>query len=104
MELAESEREAHGLVKLYIECWVPDSEVAVLNRDSVTDRLESSTPLPDGSPLREPLEAAEPRSCLAVRLARTHDSAGDPPPARVRPLRAHADRIDLRAAAGQRRG
>jgi diguanylate cyclase (GGDEF)-like protein len=80
MQVAESEHEAHGVIKLHIERWVPDSDVVVLNRDSVTDQLEASTPLAEDSPLREPLQAAEPRSCLAVRLARTYDSAGDPPP------------------------
>src|SRR4051812_21000818 len=80
MQVAETEREAHGVLKLHIERWVPDSEVVVLNRHSVTDELEASTPLPAGSPLQDALEDAEPRACLAVRLARTHDSAADPPP------------------------
>jgi diguanylate cyclase (GGDEF)-like protein len=80
MQVAETEREAHGVLKLHIERWVPESDVVVLNRHSVTDRLEASTPLAEGSPLAEALEDAEPRSCLAVRLARTHDSAAEPPP------------------------
>jgi diguanylate cyclase (GGDEF)-like protein len=80
MQVAATEREAHGVLKLHIERWVPHSEVVVLNRDSVTDRLEATTPLPDGSPLDAVLEDAEPRACLAVRLARTHDSAADPAP------------------------
>jgi diguanylate cyclase (GGDEF)-like protein len=80
MQVAETEHEAHGVLKLHIERWVPDSEVVVLNRHSGTDQLEASTPLPDGSPLREPLQSAAPRDCLAVRLARTHDSAADPAP------------------------
>jgi diguanylate cyclase (GGDEF)-like protein len=80
MQVAETEREAHGVLKLHIERWVPDSEVLVLNRHSVTDQLEASTPLPADSPLAEPLENAEPRACLAVRLARSHDSAAEPAP------------------------
>jgi diguanylate cyclase (GGDEF)-like protein len=80
MQVAETEREAHGVLKLHIERWVPDSDVVVLNRHSVTDELEASTPLPADSPLAEPLESAEPRACLAVRLARAHDSAADPAP------------------------
>ena len=80
MQAAETEHEAHGVLKLHIERWVPDSEVVVLNRHSVTDELEATTPLPDGSPARDALENAQPRACLAVRLARTHDSAADPPP------------------------
>jgi diguanylate cyclase (GGDEF)-like protein len=80
MQVAETEREAHGVLKLHIERWVPDSDVVVLNRHSVTDELEATTPLHAGSPLHDALENAEPRACLAVRLARTHDSAADPPP------------------------
>src|SRR4051794_30191150 len=80
MQVAETEREAHGVLKLHIERWVPDSEVVVLSRENVTDELGASTPLPDGSPLAEPLESAEPRACLAIRLARTHDSATEPAP------------------------
>ena len=80
MQAAETEHEAHGVIKLHIERWVPDSQVVVLNRRSVTDELEASTPLPDGSAMRAALQDAEPRACLAVRLARTHDSAAEPPP------------------------
>jgi diguanylate cyclase (GGDEF)-like protein len=80
MQAAETEREAHGVLKLHIERWVPDSEIVVLNRHSVTDELEATTSLPGGSPLHDAIENAEPRACLAVRLARTHDSAAEPPP------------------------
>ena len=80
MQAAETEHEAHGVIKLHIERWVPDSQVVVLNRRSVTDELEASTPLPDGSAMQAALQDAEPRACLAVRLARTHDSAAEPPP------------------------
>jgi diguanylate cyclase (GGDEF)-like protein len=80
MQVAETEREAHGVLKLHIERWVPDSEVVVLNRHSATDELEATTVLSAGSPLHEALEDAAPRACLAVRLARMHDSAADPPP------------------------
>jgi diguanylate cyclase (GGDEF)-like protein len=80
MQAAETEHEAHGVLKLHIERWVPDSEVVVLNRHSATDELQATTPVPDGSPLHDALENAQPRACLAVRLARTHDSAADPPP------------------------
>ena len=80
MQAAETEHEAHGIIKLHIERWVPESQVVVLNRRSVTDELEASTPLPDGSAMQAALQDAEPRACLAVRLARTHDSAAEPPP------------------------
>src|SRR6185295_7841016 len=68
MQVAETEREAHGVLKLHIERWVPDSEVVVLNRHSVTDQLEASTPLPADSPLAEPLENAEPAPLLDCEL------------------------------------
>src|SRR4051794_15639480 len=46
MQVADTEREAHRVLKLHIERWVPDSEVVVINRHSVTDQLEATTPLP----------------------------------------------------------
>jgi diguanylate cyclase (GGDEF)-like protein len=59
---------------------VPHSDVLVLNRHSVTEELEASTPVDPSSPLHEPLQSAAPRVCLAVRPASTYDSRGDPPP------------------------
>jgi diguanylate cyclase (GGDEF)-like protein len=74
LQVTESEREAHDLLKRHIERTVRGSRVVVLNRNHSQDRLEAATALPGDSPLREPLSVAQPRSCLAVRLARTHDS------------------------------
>jgi len=46
--------------------------VIVLNRNNSADRLEPSEPLAEDHPLAKPLEHAEPRSCLAVRLSRSY--------------------------------
>lgn len=74
LQVTESEREAHLLLTRHIERSVPGSAVVILNRNEGQERLEAATPLPLDSPLREPLAIAQPRSCLAVRLARTHDT------------------------------
>jgi diguanylate cyclase (GGDEF)-like protein len=79
MQVTETEHEAHGLLKLHIERWVPDSEVVVLSRRGEED-LEASTPVAEDSALAEPLLNADARSCLAVRLARMHESGAEPPP------------------------
>jgi diguanylate cyclase (GGDEF)-like protein len=79
MQVTETEPEAHGLLKLHIERWVPDSEVVVLSRRG-DDELEATTPVAEDSPLHGPLQGADARSCLAVRLARLHESGAEPPP------------------------
>lgn len=76
LQVAETEDEAHDILKLHIQRGLPDSEVVVLNRNNSEDRLEATTELPEGSPLLRPLQSAEPRSCLAVRLA--HSVSSDP--------------------------
>jgi diguanylate cyclase (GGDEF)-like protein len=80
MQVTASEPEAHGLLKLHIERWVPGSEALVISRSASTNQLHAGTPVAEDSALGELLHGAEPRSCLAVRLARTHESAGNPPP------------------------
>jgi diguanylate cyclase (GGDEF)-like protein len=79
LQVTESEHEAHDVLTRHLERSVPDSTAVVLNRTDGNEGLEAATPLPAGSHLREPLLAARPRSCLAVRLARTHDSRGEAP-------------------------
>ncbi len=74
LQLAENEGEAHGLLQRHLQRLVPGSTVTVLNRNNSADRLEAVTVLPDDSPLAEPLAAAEPRACLAVRAARVHET------------------------------
>jgi diguanylate cyclase (GGDEF)-like protein len=70
LQLTESEHEVHDLLKRYLERAIFSCTVTILNRNNSADRLEAVTPLPDGSPLSMGLEAAKPRSCLAVRMAR----------------------------------
>jgi diguanylate cyclase (GGDEF)-like protein len=72
MQLTANEQEAHDLLKRYLELAVPACSATVFNRNNSADRLEAVTALSDGSTLRCSLEGAEPRSCLAVRLARPH--------------------------------
>ena len=72
MQLTENEQEAHDLLKRYLEHAVSACTATVLNRNNSVDRLEAVTALSEGSPLLRTLEGAEPRSCLAVRLARPH--------------------------------
>jgi diguanylate cyclase (GGDEF)-like protein len=80
MQVTATEHEAYGLLKLHIERWVPESDVLVLGRNAATDQLEAGAGVPGRSTLADALHGAQPRACLAVRLARTHESAADPPP------------------------
>lgn len=79
LQVTETEPEAHETLKLHLERSVPGSRVVVLNKNNSKDRLEPTTALPDDSPMAEPLQSAEPRSCLAVRLARVYESEGEVP-------------------------
>lgn len=72
LQMTESEGEAHELVKRHLERSIPGSDVTVLNRNNSADRLEAKTALRPDSPLRQTLQGAEPRSCLAIRLSRSH--------------------------------
>jgi diguanylate cyclase (GGDEF)-like protein len=72
MQLTESEEEAHNLLKRQVERVVPKANVVMLNRNNSADRLQATTKVPEDSSLLDTLENAKPRSCLAVRFARTH--------------------------------
>jgi diguanylate cyclase (GGDEF)-like protein len=72
LQIANDEDEAHRLLQHHLERTFSATTAVVLNRNNSADRLESVTPLPNGSPLAETLRGAEPRSCLAVRSGRTH--------------------------------
>jgi diguanylate cyclase (GGDEF)-like protein len=80
LQMTEREDEAHDLLKRYLERTISRSAVTILNRNNSADRLEPVTAVPDGSPLLASLEGAKPRSCLAVRMARTHVSSGEADP------------------------
>ena len=78
--LTEGEEEAHELLKRHLERSIPVNTVVMLNRNNSADRLEATTEIVAGSDLAERLSAAQPRDCLAVRLARPHHEApGDLP-------------------------
>ena len=74
LQLAETEDEAHHLLQRHLERSVPAATVTVLNCNNSADRLEPATPVPDGSPLLDSLQHAEPRSCLAVRSGRSQET------------------------------
>ncbi len=75
MQLAETEDEAHHLLKRQIERSIANSRVVILNRNNSADRLQATTPVERDSPLSPRLENAKPRTCLAVRFARTHEES-----------------------------
>jgi diguanylate cyclase (GGDEF)-like protein len=77
LQATASEEEAHGLVKRHLERSLPESEVTVLTRNNSNNRLEAATAPRDGDPLAVRLVGAEPRSCLALRLGRTHREGQD---------------------------
>jgi diguanylate cyclase (GGDEF)-like protein len=72
LQIANSEEEAHQLLRRHLERILPPTTAVVLNRNNSADRLEAVTPLPSDSPLGETLRGAKPQSCLAVRSGRTH--------------------------------
>ncbi|HEU4658499.1 MAG TPA: diguanylate cyclase [Capillimicrobium sp.] len=76
MQVVSSEDEANALIKRHLERSLPGSTVTVLNRNNSANRLEARTlGVPEG--LAGRLADAEPRSCVALRLARPHAEAGD---------------------------
>jgi diguanylate cyclase (GGDEF)-like protein len=72
VQVSETESEARALIKRRIEKGIAGSSVVVLNRNNSADRLEAATPLDPDSALAGVLSGAQPRSCLAIRLGRTH--------------------------------
>jgi len=80
MQLADSEPEAHELLKVHLERSLTNGEVVVLNRNNSEDRLEPRTAVPESSRLVDTLAGAVPRDCLAVRFGRMHDTGGDTSP------------------------
>jgi diguanylate cyclase (GGDEF)-like protein len=73
MQVAENQGEGHELLISHLEAGMPDAAITVLVRNNSGDRLEPAVPLPENSPLADPLEHAKPRGCLAVRLSRPVD-------------------------------
>ncbi len=80
MQTTRDEDEAYRLLKRHLERSLADSDVLVLNRNNSHDRLQPMTVLQEGTPLAERLKNAEPESCLAVRLGKTHERRLDHEP------------------------
>ena len=72
LQVTENEAEAYGLIKRHLERVLPASLVTVMSHNNSRDRLEPRTELASESALARRLLDAEPRSCLAIRLAREH--------------------------------
>lgn len=75
LQVADSEQEAHELVKSHLERSVADCTVTILNRNNSADQLQAVTAVDPASPIRHGLESAKPRSCLAIRMTRPHHGA-----------------------------
>jgi len=80
MQITRDEDEAYRLLTRHLQRSLEGSEVLVLNRNNSHDRLEPMTEVADDSPLAERLQGAEPNSCLAVRLGKTHERSVDQEP------------------------
>lgn len=80
MQASESEEEAHDLMKRHLERSIPGSSALVLSRNNSDDRLEPQKGVEPCTALRDGLEDAKPRSCLAIRSGRSHEGGGDRAP------------------------
>jgi diguanylate cyclase (GGDEF)-like protein len=72
LQVTENEDEAQELLRRQVERSIEGSRAVVLTRNNSADRLEPKTALEELPELRGPLAGAVPRSCLAVRLGRSH--------------------------------
>jgi len=80
LQVTRSEDEAQELLQRHLQRSLPQSTVAVLRSNNSANRLQAATQLQQGSELAGRLLGAEPRSCVAVRLGRTHrEGTGRPP-------------------------
>ncbi len=80
LQVTRSEDEAQELLQRHLQRSLPGSTVAVLRSNNSANRLQAATALAAASDLATRLIGAEPRSCVAVRLGRTHrEGTGRPP-------------------------
>ena len=77
LQVTESEEEAQSFLHRHLQHAIPGSEVVVLKRNNSANRLIPGTPLDSGSKLDGAFSDAEPRSCLAIRLAQRRSHAAD---------------------------
>ena len=80
LQVTSTEEEAHELIKRHFERSIDDSTVVVLQRNNSANRLEAATSTAFDVELSTRLVGAEPRSCLALRFARTHCEGDDVAP------------------------
>jgi diguanylate cyclase (GGDEF)-like protein len=80
MQATENEDEAHDLLRRQVERTSHAARAVVLVANNSDDRLEPRTSLDGLGELRDALEHATPRSCLAVRFARGHVEGGERTP------------------------
>ena len=77
LQVTSTEEEAHELLQHHLDRSLPGSRAKVLQRNNSANRLQAATVLAPDDPLAGRLVGAEPRSCLAVRFARTHREGGE---------------------------
>ena len=79
LQVTENEAEAHALVKRHLERSLA-ADIVVLNRNNSQNKLEAATPVDSARALSAKLLDSTPKSCLAVRLGRTHEQSDDDEP------------------------
>lgn len=77
IQAVDSEDEAHSLVQRHLQRSIGGADVVVLARNNSDNRLIATTELEPDSVLAGCLASAEPRSCLAIRLGRSHQDGTD---------------------------
>jgi diguanylate cyclase (GGDEF)-like protein len=80
LQVTENEDEAQELLRRHVERSLIGARAVVLARNNSADRLEPKTSLVELDALRESLDGATPRSCLAVRFGRSHLEGGSRTP------------------------
>jgi diguanylate cyclase (GGDEF)-like protein len=72
LQVSSTEEEAHQLIQHHLQRTLPESSVLVLQRNNSENRLQPANAMVADSQIAKRLAGAEPRSCLAVRFARSH--------------------------------
>jgi diguanylate cyclase (GGDEF)-like protein len=72
MQLASTEDDAYRVITRHLERTITKARAIVLNRNNSADRLEAMTEVTADWPLQHNLDGARPRSCAAIRTARTY--------------------------------
>lgn len=76
LQVTSTEQEAHELIQRRLEQSLPASDALLMQRNNSANRLQPvETSLALNSEMAIRLQDAEPRTCLAVRFARSHQEA-----------------------------